>query len=87
MSLPISIAIAFDFDEEWSRECLRALLNIIEDGGYFHPFYQKVLDYDAWMRRPEEMGVLPLEKIEKIESINSAKWDKIHYPNKSREKS
>lgn len=76
LTLPLSIAIAFDFDPSWARSCIRALFDRIDDGEYFHPVFQKIMDFDVWMRQPEEFGALSTEKMVELEEMNKEKWYK-----------
>lgn len=65
LNLALCVAIAFDFDRDWARECCLALLNGL-DTSEFHQAFFKAVELGGWMRTPEEMGALPIERVKEL---------------------
>lgn len=65
LNLALCVTIAFDFDQDWARECCRALLKGL-DTWEFHQAFFKAVELGGWMRTPEEMGALPIERVKEL---------------------
>lgn len=72
LNLAICVAIAFDFDQDWARECSRALMYYL-DMTVLHQAFFKAVALGGWMRTPEEMNALPVSRVQELGRIN---WEK-----------
>lgn len=64
--LALCVASEFEFDVEWSHRCCRALFAYLENYR-FHNLFHKATAWNAWMWKPEDHGLLPMQRVREIQ--------------------
>lgn len=66
------IAVEFAFNEEWAKQCCRLCLSPM-DNYFYHPSFARAMEWDAWFAMPEDLGLLPADRILEISDATRRK--------------